>query len=319
MGENAQKIGKKLETVGVDLLQIFNWTVKMSDKEIKCKRSSHKNKAGNSKQTHGIDMYLEYEDPYIGKTQGVFIECKNRAWAGITKENIEGWLEEEINLLECAMNTPELQEFYSKDGDKNSALILINCNDDNFDSTKFHEYLSKLQVPGKRMPYKIFIAGNDTINKWDAIDRLIKENYRNGIKVLSPSINNSQPFATEYWSINQLFSKYIFCEVEEKHEEEDIKGKTIRINKKLVVFCFDKICAESFQYMWSMCRFYNYESTYTGFDVCYWTETKEEHDYITENLKNILISYKDKIDKKVIDTINVKFLLNRNLNVIDNR
>ena len=50
MGENAQKIGKKLETVGVDLLQIFNWTVKMSDKEIKCKRSSHKNKAGNSKQ-----------------------------------------------------------------------------------------------------------------------------------------------------------------------------------------------------------------------------------------------------------------------------
>ena len=169
------------------------------------------------------------------------------------------------------MNTPELQEFYSDDSDKNCALILINCNDNKFDSTKFHEYLSKIQVPGKRMPYKIFIAGNDTINRWDAIDKLIKEDYHNGIKVLSPSINNSQPVATKYWSINQLFSKYIFCEVEEQ-QEEDSKGKIIRTVKKLVIFCFDKISAESFQYMWSMCRFYQYESSYAGFEICYWTE-----------------------------------------------
>ena len=64
MGENAQKIGKKLELLGVDLLGMFNWTKKMSDKEIKCARSTHKNAEGKPKQTHGVDLYMEYRDGY---------------------------------------------------------------------------------------------------------------------------------------------------------------------------------------------------------------------------------------------------------------
>ena len=43
VGENAQKIGKKLEQLGVNLLGMFKWNKKMSDKEIKCTRSTHKN------------------------------------------------------------------------------------------------------------------------------------------------------------------------------------------------------------------------------------------------------------------------------------
>ena len=35
MGENAQKIGKKLEQLGVNLLGMFKWNKKMSDKENK--------------------------------------------------------------------------------------------------------------------------------------------------------------------------------------------------------------------------------------------------------------------------------------------
>lgn len=66
MGENAQKIGKKLEKFGVKLFEMFNWNKKMGDKEIKCTRGSHKNAQGRKKQTHGIDLYMEYEDPYIG-------------------------------------------------------------------------------------------------------------------------------------------------------------------------------------------------------------------------------------------------------------
>lgn len=72
VGENAQKIGKKLEQLGVDLLDMFKWNKKMSDKEIKCTRSTHKNAEGKPKQTHGIDLYMEYKDPYIGSVQGVF-------------------------------------------------------------------------------------------------------------------------------------------------------------------------------------------------------------------------------------------------------
>ena len=64
MGENAQKIGKKLEELGFDILSVFNWSKKMSDKEIACKRNAHKNEEGKKKETHGIDMYLEYDQSH---------------------------------------------------------------------------------------------------------------------------------------------------------------------------------------------------------------------------------------------------------------
>lgn len=320
MGENAQKIGKKLEELGVDLLEMFNWNERMRDKEIKCTRKSHKNIQGNSKQTHGVDLYMEYEDPYIGGTQGIFIECKNRQWSGITKSTMEQWVIEEVNLIECAKGNKDLQDFYTDNADHNCALILINCNDDKYDEDKFYEYLSQIQIPTKRIPYKIFIAGNTMINRWDAIVHMIKESYHSGISVLYPSINNSQPMVKKYWSINQLFSKYIFTETVEQVEETGYEGKIIREKKRLVIFNFDIVCAESFQYMWSMCRFFQYENRYNNIDICFWINSKEEHNYVNENFKNIIKkAYQDKIDLALLDSVNIKFLLNRKLNVVDNR
>ena len=214
MGENAQKIGKKLESVGFELLSMFNWKKKMGDKEIKCTRSTHKNSKGASKRTHGVDLYMEYKDPYLGGVQGVFIECKNRGWASISKSEIQNWVNEEINLIDCARNNSELQEFYADGADKNCALIIINCNDGKYDHKKFEQYLSELEIPNKKIPYKIFIAGNKTLEKWDAIDCMIKTDYLNGINVLYPSINNSQPISENYWSLNHLFAKYILALLE---------------------------------------------------------------------------------------------------------
>lgn len=318
MGENAQKIGKKLEELGIDLLKTFNWTEKMRDKEINCKRSSHKNEKGKPKRTHGIDLYMEYDDPYIGKVQGVFIECKNRGWENIDKTRIEQWVNEEINLIDCARNNNDLQEFYADGADKNCALLLINCNDGNFNQSKFDEYLRNLSMPSKRNPYKIFIAGNNMIERWDAIGHMIKENYKDNLSVLYPSINNSQPLTENYWSINHLFSKYIFCESTEQitfGTSNDIHNKRV-----LVIFFFDKISSESFLYMWSMCRAFQYENQYEGFDICFWTETKEEADYVNENFMSIIANYDEgKISPKIINSIKIRFLLNRKINPVDNR
>ena len=318
MGENAQKIGKKLEKFGVKLFEMFNWNKKMGDKEIKCTRGSHKNAQGRKKQTHGIDLYMEYEDPYIGGIQGIFIECKNRGWNDINKSNIETWVNEEINLIECARYNTDLQEFYGEGADRNCALLLINCNDGKFKKDKFDEYLSEINVKNKRNPYKIFIAGNYMIDRWDAIGRIIREEYQSNLKILYPSINNSRPMSVNYWSINQLFSKYIFCE----YEQEVSLGRNVgtKIEKILVIFFFDKVNAESFKYMWSMCRAFQYETQYQGFDICFWTETSNENNYIIENFIDILKSYKgkDTISEDVIDTIRINFLLNRNLNAVDN-
>lgn len=276
MGENAQKIGKKLEVLGVEIFQIFNWTKKMADKEIKCNRSTHKNAEGKSKQTHGIDLYMEYKDPYIGTAQGVFIECKNRGWNSINKKKIEEWVNEELNLIECTKNNCDLQEFYSEGVDKNCALLLINCNDGKFEQDKFDAYLSNLVIPNKKNPYKIFVAGNNMIERWDSIGHIMKEEYNDDLSVLYPSINNSQPLSEKYWSLNHLFSKYIFCET--KKEILDRRSGNKYLNKILVIFFFDKICAESFLYMWSMCRAFQYENQYDSFHVCFWTQTKEDND-----------------------------------------
>lgn len=318
MGENAQKVGKKLENLGVELLSMFNWKKKMSDKEIKCTRSTHKNASGTSKRTHGIDLYMEYKDPYLGGIQGVFIECKNREWRNINKSEIQNWVNEEINLIDCARNNAELQEFYADGAGKNCALIIINCNDGKYDHEKFQQYLSEIQIPNKKIPYKIFIAGNKTLEKWDAIDHMIKANYHNGLKVMYPSINNSQPLSENYWSLNHLFAKYVFCETEEMHEV--IRTKEIHVDKILVVFFFDKICSESILYMWSMCRTFQYENHYDGYDICFWADNKKECDYVNENLINILKNYDGgKISEEIKKMVRFKFLFNRNINPVDNR
>lgn len=231
---------------------------------------------------------------------------------------IRRWVNEEINLIDCARSNSELQEFYAEGADKNCALLLINCNDGKFNQEKFDEYLSNIQIPNKRNPYKIFIAGNNMIEKWDSIGHMLKTYDKEKVNVLYPSINNSQPLSETYWSINHLFSKYIYCET--KEEVVISRGGDKHINKILVVFFFDKVSAESFQYMWSMCRAFQYESQYDGFDICFWTETKEENDYINENFISIISNYDGgKIAPEIIKNIKIKFLLNRRINPVDNR
>ena len=71
--------------------------------------------------------------------------------------------------------------------------------------------------------------------------------------------------------------------------------------------------------MWSMCRSFQYENQYDAFDICFWTESKDENDYITENFITILSNYDNgKVSKDIIDSIRIKFLLNRKLNPVDN-
>lgn len=318
MGENAQKVGKKLEIMGTQILSLFQWKEKMRDKEIECKRALHKNASGDKKKTHGIDLYLEYNDPYQNKIQGVFVECKNRTWSNVSKSVIESWVKEEINLIECAAFNNSLMQFYDEDSERNCALILININDGKFDKDKFYEYISNMEIGSKRTNYRIFIAGNDMIEKWDDIHKINQTEFQGALKVIYPSINNSQPMIEPTWGINQLYSKYIFCEARYK-QTENIGGREMTYEKKrLVVFCMDVIRKESICYLWSMCRAYQYEVSYDEFSIYFYPNSKEDVEYINENLINILKSYKAAIEPKIIEKIKVGFLRNSKISVVDN-
>ena len=163
MGENAKKIGDKLEHFGKNLFVELGWTELTRDREIKCKRSSH------HKRTHGIDLLCKFKNPYIQGNQGVIIECKNRQMRSITQSDIEEWVKELINNIECAQSSDELQDIDLTDIVKlNTGLLLIHANE-NWDRKKFYTYLSKLKNINRRNPINIYIAGNDRIEMWTSV------------------------------------------------------------------------------------------------------------------------------------------------------
>lgn len=319
MGENAQKIGKKLESFGWNLFGLFNWKLKMKDKQINCVRSTHKNKGDKDKKTHGVDIYLEYEDPYINKVQGVFIECKNRQWVSINSSNIEEWIDELINTMECAIYDQELNGYYAENSDKHCGLLLINTNDGNFNKTKFYNYIENITYKSKRMPIKVFIAGNDMINKWWAIDNINATDYNRNLQYIYLSINNSRPLKNKCLSINHLYSKYIFCEYEYQKESMEGVERVIRTRRKMVILCFDKICRESFNYLWSICRFNQFEINYKEYDICFFPESSIDTDIVKEDFMNVLKTYEKSIEPYILENINVKFLQNRDLTVVENQ
>lgn len=318
MGENAQKIGKKLEIMGTNILELFCWNEKMRDKEIECRRQGHKNTEGKKKKSHGVDIYFEYEDPYSNKKQGIFVECKNRQWDNVNKSNIEYWIHEEINLMECAANNSSLMELYDDESIRNCALILINVNDGKYKKSKFYEYLNEIQIPNKRTPFKIFLASNDILDRWNSINIVRQKDYNGNLKVIYPSIGNSKPLISSTWTISHLFSKYVFCEAKElrcmRVGERDMNIE----QKKLVTFCSDIITADSINYLWSICRFYQYENAYDEFVFYFYPENDKDVDYINENFISILKSYRDGIEAQIIDKISYKFLRNSSMPVVNN-
>lgn len=97
MGENATKIGAKLEGWGSSLFQDFCWTELARDLEIKCNRKA----THEDKQTHGIDLLFSLFDPYLKLRQGIIVECKNRQMQSINQTEINKWIQELQNSIEC--------------------------------------------------------------------------------------------------------------------------------------------------------------------------------------------------------------------------
>lgn len=206
MGEQASKIGEKLEGFGENLFAGFGWNELARDMEIQCSRKHQHNK-----KTHGLDLLMNFYNPYLGRKQGIVIECKNRQMKSITQVEIDKWLKELISAIECAQSASELQYIDMGDSALNTGLLLIHAND-SFDSNKFKKYLSNLEVPSRRNPINIFIAGNDEINMWNSLRNKIEKDFSKDFCFIYPSIEGSNMEKGNYITINQLYSKYIFAQ-----------------------------------------------------------------------------------------------------------
>lgn len=309
MGEQAARIGKKLEEFGENFLQNLGWIELAHDKEIKCTRTSHK------KQTHGIDLLCKFDNPYTTTQQGIIIECKNRQMKSITKPEIEKWVKELINNIECAQSAPELSDIDLSNAPLNTGLLLIHASDA-FDADKYYGYLNELHFPNRRNPINIFIAANDKINLWTSLFTKIKNKYNNNFSFLYPSINGYSKKAQKALTVNGMYSRYLFAQ----STYTISKGYGINTyeepHTQNIMFFLDEISIDNFKYAWSMFKHYQLQGE-ERYVFLFYPRMKDDVAFVKEHFISALKSGDKPITDAESDKIFIDFIDNRTLSPIE--
>lgn len=309
MGEQAAKIGKKLESFGENFFRNLGWIELARDLEIKCRRQAH------TKKTHGIDLLCAFDNPYGRVKQGIIIECKNRQMASITQKDIEDWLKELINNIECAQSAPELSDLNLDNTSINTGLLLIHAND-SFNGEKFYGYLKKISCLSRRNPINIFIAANDKIDMWTSLFKTIKTTFIKDFTFIYPSINNfSKQYKTSL-TINGLFSKYLFAQstyIEKKHNGSHEYEEPHTQN---ILFFLDEITVDNFKYAWSMFKYYQLQGE-DKYIFVFYPRKKGDVDLVNEKFILTLKSGDMPISDEEAKKIEIQFIDNRSLSAIE--
>lgn len=309
MGEQASKIGKKLEGFGENFIPNLGWIKLTSDKEIKCTRTSHK------KRTHGIDLLFKFDNPYTSTQQGIIVECKNRQMQSITESEIDKWVKELINNIECAQSAPELSEVDLSNASLNTGLLLIHAND-KFDATKFYGYLNKIHFPKRRNPINIFIAANDMIELWTSIFSKIQGTFNNNFSFIYPSINGSSKTIQKTLTINAMYSRYLFAQSTYLIAKTNGTLPFDEPHTQNIMFFFDEITIENFKYAWSMFKHYQLQGE-ERYVFVFYPRKNDDVAFVKENFISSLKSGDKPISDTEIQKIHIEFLDNRTLSPIE--
>lgn len=309
MGEAARKIGEKLEDFGSLFFTDLGWTEIIRDKEIKCTRSSH-----GGKRSHGIDLLFKTYNPYLSCDQGIVLECKNRQMQSITKAEIEKWVKELINCIECAQSAPELSSYNMADFSLNTGLLVIHAND-KFDEKKFYSYVSGISVPRRRSPINIYIAANDRINEWTSLCKKIAK-FGEDFNLLYPSINGSSKLLTKSFSINSLFSKYNFATSKYFEERQGSGGTYKEPHSQSILIFRDEVTASNFKYAWSMFKYYQLQGA-DRYVFLFYPMDSGDVEYIKEHFISILKSGDNPISEQEAQKIIIEFIDNRSLSPVE--
>jgi len=308
MGEQAKKIGEKLEGFGAVFFDGLGWTELSRDKEIKCSRPSHK------KRTHGIDLLFKFPNPYSASMQGIIVECKNRQMRSIGKDDIETWIKELIGTIECATSAPELADIDLDGTSLNTGLLLVHANDE-FDEKKFYEHLRGLHFTSRRTPINIFVAGNDKINQWTSVFTKIKD-YGDSFYLLFPSINGYSKRLQKEVPINALYSKYVLAERTYYTEENNGAGNYQFPHKESIMFFLDDICVDNFCYAWSMFKHFQMQGN-EKYVFSFYPRKTGDVDFIKEHFLSA-IKHGDKLfSDSERQKITLDYIDNRNLSPVE--
>lgn len=308
MGEQASKIGTKLE----DFCQIFltnlNWVELARDKEIKCTRIAH------NKRTHGIDLLYKFDNPYSKGQQGVIVECKNRQMKSITEAEIEKWVKELINNIECAQSAPELSDIDFTNAPLNTGLLMIHANDC-FNEEKFYSYLGGIQYPKKRNPINIFIAANDKILMWNSLFLKIKNCYQD-FMFLYPSINGFSKKQQSTLTLDAMYSKYLFAESVYTQKKSNDGREYDELHTQRIMFFLDEITIDNFKYAWSMFKHFQLQGK-DKYVFVFYPRKKGDVELVRECFLATLKNDKQPINEEECSKIEIDFIDNRSLSPVD--
>ncbi len=261
MGELSQRIGKKLENFGDILFTNLGWELLTQDLPIDCTRSAHKSATAKSgqKRTHGIDILESFYNPFTRRNEAVIVECKNHQWKDFVPSNINLWIEELLNTIECASTSATVAP-YLRDTVLTCGILLFNSSDNLYDRQRAIKTLKNVEIPRRRTPTMLYLADTGRLEKWfslnNEISRIKQSNKDHNFGIIYPSICGSEWDRKDIIIPSYLFSDYILAgytkiiEHENGSDKVDIKA----------VFCFDVISEDSMLYLLNMINTLQIES-----------------------------------------------------------
>lgn len=259
MGELSQENGKKLEKFGYKLFQNLGWKILGQNIEINCTRSSHKNAEGNNKRTHGIDLLFGFYNPFKKRNEAVIVECKNRQWSNYTTANLDLWIEELVNTVECAPNDSNVLQLLG-DHTLTTGILMFHSSDDDYDAEKAQKVLKSIKTPTRRQPTILYVADPSKLEKIvsvnDSIEKFKNNTAIDNFRIVYPIINHSDWQGTSVITPEYLFSDYIIFDYKESFS---IGSTSTKINKK-GIFCFDKINKNSLTYLKDLIKKFQLEA-----------------------------------------------------------
>lgn len=310
MGEKSAKIGRKLEGFGENLISDLGWDELTRDREIICKRPAHK------KKTHGIDLLCAFDNPYFNGKQGIVIECKNRQMQNISRAEIEKWVKELINTIECSQSSDELDDIdKSCIRSLNTGLLLVHANDV-WDGEKFYEYLEGISVSSRRNPINIYIAGNDKIDLWTSLLKKVKTDFSAKFSFIYPSLNEYSKRLQPALTINALYSKYLFAESTyyiTQHKGSEQYSEPCRQN---IMFFLDHISIDNFKYAWSMFKYYQMQGA-DKYVFAFYPREAGQADFVREKFITSIKQGDPHISDEDIKKISLDFIDNRTLSPVE--
>jgi len=255
MAEDANRKGNRATERLVSLFEGLDWTLK-GRTDVDAQPDDEDDRS----QGYGIDSYFAYDDPHSPHVQGVILESKARAWSGITPQKVEDFFKQILTTVE---NAPDTKKFgkthnFSEEADvTNTGILAIWCSDeDEYDHTKFREYVRSLDVPNKWDLANIWVIGNREIRRISRLEKQyhrLKQQHGEDLKIFYPDFSEQDGGRSDIISFDYLLSRYVYATVENEN--------------KAYVFYFDDMDIKSLDFMYMSLRKYQIVSNNDEIEV----------------------------------------------------